>query len=376
MKTDPMWLEPFTTRILAAAFELDSPARIRAFHDAAFVGQRYLAPFITKVAVDMLPEILVATTADPGATVVFQGRDGFAFGHVFAAFAPEFYASRCVPLYLSRRLVDSALCDLENHTNAVFPGIERYRHRLAGGGDSRGAWNRLTAYFLDHGVPIGAPGSVVHLVDTGLKGSIQEMLAAAYPQTNFVGHLAFHASTIADPHPGSKRGYVLHMDGANENDGDAIRGSLPTDRKLTFLHRTAILAVESLVQGSHCSPVGYLLDGRPHVLRARHDPHPLAHIDPSLIQAPYGDPTLREGVRSILSLAISRFASVVADRAAAASERSELVRDSAWYADLVRGSDEFVHQIRAWISRAQDCDPRLRTLLDTLRFSHQAGACR
>ncbi|MEU4712032.1 hypothetical protein AB0G00_36980 [Nocardia salmonicida] len=318
------------------------------------------------MAVDMLPEIVAATTADPGATVVFQGRDGFAFGHVVAAFAPEFYAARCVPLYLSRRLVDSALRDLENHTNAVFPGIERYRRRLVDSGDSGGAWNQLTAYFLANGVPIGAPGSVVHLVDTGLKGSIQEMLAAAYPQTTFVGHLAFHAATTADPHPGSKRGYVLHLDSANQNDGDAIRGPVPTDPKLTFLHRTAILAVESLIQGSHCSPVGFLPDGRPRAPRARHDPHPLAHIDLSLIRAPYDDPTLREGLRSILNLAISRYSSMFADRAAAASDRSGSVRDSAWYADIVRGSDEFVHQTRAWIGREQDCDPRLRTLLDAL----------
>ncbi|MFC9876238.1 hypothetical protein [Nocardia salmonicida] len=365
MKTDPLEFEPLTTQILSATYAFNSPARIRAFHDTAHVAQQYLAPFVTKVAVDMLSEIVAATMADPGATVVFQGRDGFVFGHVVAAFAPEFYAARCVPLYLSRRLVDSALRDLENRTNAAFPGVERFRRRLVDSGDSGGAWNRLTAYFLANGVPIGAPGSVVHLVDTGLKGSIQEMLAAAYPQTAFVGHLAFHAATTADPHPGSKRGYVLHLDGANENDGDAIRGPVPADRKLTFLHRTAILAVESLVQGSHCSPVGFR-DGRPRVPRARHDPHPLAHIVPSLIREPYDDPTLREGLRSILNLAICRVASEFADRATAASGQGESVRDSAWYADLVRGSDEFVHQIRAWIGREQDCDPRFRTLLDAL----------
>ncbi|MGW4094789.1 hypothetical protein [Nocardia sp. NPDC004750] len=366
MNTNPLGLEPLTIQILSAAFQLNTPARVRALHDATLVAQQYLAPFVTKVAVDMLPEIVAATTADPGATVVFQGRDGFNFGHVFAAFAPEFYAARCVPLYLSRRLVDSALCALENHTSAVFPGIERYRGQPADSGDSRGAWHRLTAYFLANGVPIGAPGSVVHLVDTGLKGSIQEMLAAAYPQTTFVGHLAFHAAATADPHPGSKRGYVLHLDGPNENDGDAIRGPLPTDRRLTFLHRTAILAVERLVQGSHCSPAGFGPDRRPRVPRARYDPHPLAHIDPSLIRAPYDDPRLREGLRSILSLAVARVASTFADRATAASDPGESVRNSAWYADLVRGSNEFVHQIRAWIGHEQDCDPRLRTLLDAL----------
>ncbi|MFF2084045.1 hypothetical protein ACFVVM_09725 [Nocardia sp. NPDC058176] len=367
MIADALGLDPLPTQILSAAYDFDTPVRIEAFHDAVLMAQRYLAPFVTKVAVDMLTEIVAATTVDPGATVVFQGRDGFVFGHVFAAFAPEFYAARCVPLYLSRRLVDSALRDLETNTDAAFPGIEPYRRRLVdNGGGSCGAWNRLTGYFHANGVPIGAPGSVVHLVDTALKGSIQEMLAAAYPQTTFIGHLAFYAASTADPHPGSKRGYVLHLDGTNENDGCPIRGPLPADRKLTFLHRTAILAVESLVQGSHCSPVEFGSDGRPRAARARHDPYSLAAIDPSVIRAPYDDPRLREGLRSVLVLAICRVASAFADRAAAASEHCESVRDSAWYADLVRGSDEFVHQIRAWVGREQSCDPRFRTLLDAL----------
>ncbi|WP_433726519.1 hypothetical protein ACQP0C_33405 [Nocardia sp. CA-129566] len=364
MNTTPLGLDPLTYNIFAAAFDLDSPERTRVFHDAAAVAQRYLAPFITKVAVDMLPEIIAATRVDPGAAVVFQGRDGFAFGHVFAALAPELYAAHCVPMYLSRSLVHSALCALEHRTNARFLGIEPFRRRAGGGGDPSAAWHRLTTYFLDNGIPIGAPGSVVHLVDTGFKGSIQEMLAAAYPQTTFIGHLAFHAAAAADPHPGSKRGYVVHLDAANGPDGNAMRGALPADKKLTFLHRTAILAVERLIQGSHRSPDEFGPNGKPHAPRARHDPRPLENIDRAAIASPYADPLLREGIRSILIIAICRQASALADRATAVANRSDKIRNSTWYADLTRRSDDFVDQIRAWINDDPSCDNRLHTLLD------------
>ncbi|WP_067465372.1 hypothetical protein [Nocardia amamiensis] len=364
MNAAPIGLDPLTYNIFAASFDLGSPERTRAFRDVAAVAEEYLAPFITKIAVDMLPEITAAVRSTPGAAVVFQGRDGFAFGHAFAALAPEFYAAHCVPMYLSRSLVHSALCALENSTSAAFPDVEPFRQHARWSGDFRAAWHRLTAYFLANGIPIGAPGSVVHLVDTGLKGSIQEMLAAVYPQTAFVGHLAFHAAAAADPHPGSKRGYLLHLDAVDSSNGNAVGATLPADKRLTFLHRTAILAVERLVQGSHCSPTGFGPNGKPHAPRARHDPRPLEHIDPARVSSPYDDPRLREGIRSIQITAICRQAAAFADRAATGPNWFDSVEHSVCYVDLARRSDAFVDQVRAWVSGDSACDDRLRTILD------------
>lgn len=350
--------------IVSRAFALHTAEREQALHDATALTERYLGPFITKIAVDMLGDLLAAVRRDPGAVVVFQGRDGFVFGHAVAALSPDFFAAHCVPMYLSRALVQSALCALEERTDAVFTGLGSFRSRVPDGAPSRAAWAELTAYFLRSGVPIGAPGSVIHLVDTGLKGSIQEMLSALYPQTVFHGHLAFHAAGADDPHPGSKRGYVLHLDGPDSGSGAALRGALPSDRAMTFHHRHAILAVERLVQGSHCSPERFGPNGQPFAPRARHDPAPTRDIDPSRIVPPYGEPRLREGVRSMVTLGICRYAAALAERITSDPEWLDTAAESAWYAELEQRGDEFADEIRLWVRAEADGDRRLRTLLD------------
>ncbi|WP_308252410.1 methyltransferase domain-containing protein, partial [Pseudonocardia sp. KRD291] len=49
------------------------------------------------------------------------------------------------------------------------------------------------------------------MVDNSFKGTIQELLTAAYPNTAFAGRYSLRATHPADPHPETKVGYAFHQ---------------------------------------------------------------------------------------------------------------------------------------------------------------------
>ncbi|MFI2281356.1 hypothetical protein [Nocardia beijingensis] len=328
-------LDRLTFDVFAASFRIDTPEKARALHDAYEWACAYLAPFVVKITIDMAPTLLGALTVNPQARIVFLGRDGFVFGDAFGVLYPRFHAGHCAAMYLSRSLVGNALRELEVYEGRSFDAIESFRKRTVTKGDPGSAWRELTAYFLASGIDIGGQTSEIHVVDTGLKGSIQEMLAAAYPDTTFVGHYAFYCASPDDPHPGSKTGYALHLDDHRANSGNALRGALPDDVELTFQHHEAIVAIEELVQGPHASPTGYGPNGRPITVRHRHDPH-----------RPATDPYLREAVTTMNSIAVIQLA-----REVARGGTQPPTDDSGRYRDLARRADELRGRIRTMVAR-------------------------
>ncbi len=363
-------MRPLHLGVFLGAFKADSREKVTALAATYDLTKEYLAPFMVKTAIDMLPDLRRAVARNPSARVVFVGRDAFCLGYVVSALDPDFYRRSCRSMYLSRSIVDAALRELEATTGADFAAIEHFRKRPAPETSPGAAWQALTTYFAENDIRLDTDDAEVLLVDTGYKGSVQEMLSAAYPRTRFRGHLVFFAASRRDPHPGSKRGYALHLDLDRGNDGLAIRGRLPDDVELTFAHLEAILAVEELLQGSALSPPALCPGGRPLTLRQRHEPRPLAGINPVLVAAEYRDPFLREGVFSMNVTAVSQYAHAVAPRIVASGPdwyRAPATAD--WYVELAERSVRLRDRIRAWVGRT-DPDPAFARCLDA--FVHRA----
>ncbi|WP_174186441.1 hypothetical protein [Nocardia barduliensis] len=371
-------LEPPAVEGFLRAFHIDSTEKVRVLSRTYGLARHHLAPFILKVVVDMVEDLIDAVAENPNVKIVFAGRDGFVLGFVLGALLPDFYARHCVAMYLPRPLVDAALRELEDREGKTFPAAEPFRKRSAVPTDPGLALRDLTMYFRLCGIEITAEGTEVRLVDSGLKGSIQEMLAAAYPLTTFSGHLMFFAASPKDPHPGSKRGYALHLDPSHSNNGSALRGVLPGDPDRTFLHHEAIIAFESMISGSKSSPTTFGRSARPHARRHRHGERPIRGVDPALVAPEYADPLVREAILALNIMAIIHYARDLAPTIIAAGPAwYESAENTRWYAELTARSNELRDQIRAWVGQSSSADPELARLLDSFvprTRDHRSGS--
>ncbi len=357
-------MEPAVFEGFMRSFGIDTADKVTTLVRTYNLVQRHLAPFVLKIVIDMIPNLVRAVTENPKTKIVFLGRDGFIFGFVLAELLPNLFALHGVSMYLPRPLVNDALHDMEVYENKHFSQIEMFRKRPRVPADPAGALQRLTTYFEQCGVRVEASGLDVCVVDSGLKGSIQEMLAAAYPDVDFSGHYAFFAASPHDPHPGTKRGYMLHLDG-NHGGGLALRAGLPEDPALTFLHHQAIVAIEGLISGSKNSPTTFNRSGRPRAQRRRHDDSAIHGINPVLIAPEYTDPLVREAILAMNIVAIIHYTRTLLPTVTMAGLNwYDDASDTPWYAELVQRSDVFRDQIRAWVGRSPNTDPEIARVLD------------
>ncbi|NKY27738.1 hypothetical protein [Nocardia gamkensis] len=358
-------LEPEVFEGFLRGFRIDTEAKVRTLVRAYDLVQHHVAPLVVKVAIDMIPDLAAAVAQDPETKIVANGRDGHAFGFVLAVLMPELFARHGISMYLPRQLVDVAVQDAEIHEGKKFSQIEVFRKRPTVPVDPTGTLRQLTAYFAQYGLDVEAGGQDIHLIDICFRGSIQEKLAALYPKTAFRGHLAFYEAVPEDPHPGTKKGYALHLDVSSNHERGPVKGPLPEDLELTFLHQDAYVAIESLISGSKSSPTSFGANGRPDARRHRHDYRPLGGINPALVAPEYADPLVREAVLAISVMAIIHHARELAPVVTAAGARwFDTAHDTPWYAQLAHQSDALRDQIRAWINRSQDADPEFARLLD------------
>lgn len=364
-------LRPLYLGVFFGAFGIDTRTKFEIISATFDVGRDLLAPLMVKAAIDILPHLRDLVDRDPRTRVVFAGRDSFSLGYVVSAIDPQFSASFCRSLYLTRTIMDEALADLERQGRS-FAAIETFRKRRPGA-PSGVAWRELHEYLQASDLRLeSVPGPVV-IVDTGYKGSIQEMLAAAYPDVSFTGHYVFYSAAPDDPHPGTKRGHVFDAGAGPAAGGRALRGDLPRDLSLTFAHHEAIVAVEELLQGSQLSPTAMDPTGRPRLRRARRTDEPYEGLNPVLIGEEFTDPAFREGVLAFNVFAVSR----LARRIAAHVDLSEkgwyrTAIESPWYRELSAGVDRLRDNLRVWISRDPGgaMHPTLRRLLDS--FVHRS----
>jgi hypothetical protein len=365
-------LRPLFTGILFGAFGIDTRSKAEKISSTYRAARRFLAPLMVKTALDMLPALQAAVADDPDTRIVFAGRDSFTLGYVVSIIDSEFHQAHCRNLYLTRSIIDAAMTDLER-AGRRFPAVEGFRKRSPEPPGTP-AWQELRRYLALNELDLdGATGRVI-LVDTGYKGSIQEMLAAAYPDVRFHGLYVFHAASGDDPHPGSKRGYILHLDAEAGHGGRALRGALPEDPALTFAHHEAIVAVEELLQGSQLSPRRLDPAGRPRLLRARRSENHFEGLSPARISAEFCGAAFREAVLSFNVVSVSNLARVIAEKFdARAPGWHSSVQHTDWYAELVDGVEALRTQLRMWISpdvgSRVGIDPELLAMLDS--FVHR-----
>ncbi|QMU69976.1 hypothetical protein [Streptacidiphilus sp. P02-A3a] len=364
-------LRPLFLGIFFGAFGIETRSAAESLLATYRCAKHYLAPLMVKAAVDMLPSLRAAVEADERTRIIFAGRDSFSLGNVISVIDPEFFGGHCHNLYLTRALVDAAVAGMEESGTDVRH-IGPYRKR-APGPARHAAWDELRRYLTLSGIDLDSSRGKVLVVDTGYKGSIQEMLAVLYPHVVFQGHYVFHAGSDSDPHPGSKRGYVLDVPAGPGTTGTAVRGALPERHELTFTHHEAIVAVEELLQGSHLSPSRLEPTGRPRTVRARWDDDAHEGLNPFLIRGDYCDPVRREAVLAFNVIAVTHVAKEIAVRIDPQDPAwyGQAVRQE-WYRELETGLLRLRAQLRAWISRTPDAesDEVLTGMLDS--FVHRA----
>ncbi|GAB3825629.1 ABC transporter permease [Kribbella italica] len=328
----------------------------QTLYDAYRTTYAYQAPLVVRIADDMLADQRAEAGTD---RVVALGRDGHSLAVAMRRLDPAFYRRHVSDVVVSRALTENALQDLERQ-GADFPLVHAFR-RVASRVDPAhtvGGFRVLTEYLLSRGVPVGRPGSRVTVLDTSFKGTVQELLAAIYPETTFRGRYAFLGESPDDPHPGSKQGYEVHLRAGETRQGRPFY-VLPADESKTFGHVLGINAVEELLDGPLTSPVRIDRYG-PVQTAQRKQPDLLYGLSRGRISPRLRPLPVREGVKLVNLRA-------VADRAGYAAA----VRDTGgnYRAGLEAGVQRFRSELRAWI-RGGETDAGLQEQLDA--FVHRS----
>ncbi|GAA1132266.1 hypothetical protein GCM10009630_32790 [Kribbella jejuensis] len=345
---------------IGAKLGLTDPAALATLRDAYLVTYEFPAPLMVRVADDMLADLRADVGSRRTDRILGLGRDGHHLAFAMGMLDHDFIRRNCSNLVVSRALVENAVQDLENHQRMSFPQIDGFR-RVASRvnpADTVGGFHVLSEYLQLRGVPVGRPGSRVTVFDTSFKGTVQELLSAVYPETTFTGRYAFHGASPYDPHPGSKKGYEVHLS-ATEGRGGLPLYELPADVSKTFAHQLALNSVEELLDGPMSSPVRIGAAG-PEQTGQRHRPALLDGLSRGRISPRLQDPAVREGVKVMNLHAVADLAGDVAR-----------VRDAggnyrAWLDDWAQ---RYRMEVRAWISGGST-NPRLAEFLDS--FVHRA----
>ena len=347
-----------TAHRVATRLSVDDPADVRTLRDAYLVTYEFPAPLMVRVADDMLADLREDVAARNVDRVVALGRDGHHLALAMSRLDGQFFHRHGSNVVLSRLLVENALQDLEHHQGLTFPQVHGFRGAAsrADPANAVGGYQMLTDYLRGERVPVGQPGSRVALVDTSFKGSAQELLAAVYPETEFVGRYAFHGESPDDPHPGSKKGYEVHLPAAETRSGQALE-ALPPDASKTFAHRLALHSIEKLLNGPMSSPERIDATG-PVQSGQRHDPDPLKGLSRTRLSPRLRDPRVREGVKVMNLKAVADLARDVA-----------VLRDAGgnYRRGLEDGAGRYRGEVRAWIE-GRATDPRLAEFLDSFVY--------
>jgi hypothetical protein len=361
---DPEAAKRETLDEVAAESGLSDPEQLAAVSDAYDVVYEYSAALMVKTAQDMLPDLRHDVQENQDSKVVFVGRDGRSLALVVRALDPEFFRENCTEVVLSRALAETAVQDLELREGREFPEIADFRGAAGkvDPADTVGAYGQLTDYLRRQGTPVGEQDSHVTLVDTSYKGTVQELLAAIYPDTEFTGRYAFFAASPADPHPRSKFGYAMHLEGASANDGRPVQ-EMPDDPELAFSNQDALAAIEETLHGPMSSP-RRISAAVPEQRAARDDPARLDGFNPRIVSERFTDPTVRDAVMRAAQGAVANRGREVA---AGGSEAQ---------AALLHSAGQFRDQVRSWVS-GDAADPQLCEYLDAfVRRTDKRAAAR
>lgn len=342
---------------------ITDPERRQALADTYDVAREYTAPIIVDVAARIHDDLKAITDNDPDHRVVFLGRDGHSLALASRELDPVFFDRHASEVVLSRAVVEAALRDIErNNPSRDLSAIDEFRlHKKVADADVPGAYDRLSDYLDAAGVPIHSDGGI-SLVDTSYKGTVQEMLTAAYPDPKFQGHYAFHGQSPGDPHPEAKKGYLVDLE-PQDGGGKPLR-ELSDDPGRTFAHQDAIGVIEETLHGTMSSPRRIDEDG-PVQQPQRFEEELTKGINPIKVAEPFQDPAVREGAKAMSLRAVVDVA----------REMAQLRADGgAWRDELATRSEHGRDQVRSWVAEDAGTDPRFREVMDSLVRRGDKGA--
>ncbi|USX51223.1 toxin glutamine deamidase domain-containing protein [Lentzea sp. HUAS12] len=342
---------------------ITDPEKRQALADTYDTAREYTAPIIVDVAARIQDDLRVLTDADPDHRVVYLGRDGHSLALASRELDPEFFDRHASEVVLSRAVVEAALRDIErSDPDRDLSAIDEFRlHKKVADEDVPGAYDRLSEYLDSAGVPIHGDGGI-SLVDTSYKGTVQEMLTAAYPDPEFQGHYAFHGQSPGDPHPDAKKGYLVDLE-PEDGGGKPLR-ELSDDPGRTFAHQDAIGVIEETLHGTMSSPRRIDEDG-PVQQPQRFEPDPTAGINPLKVAEPFQDPVVREGAKAMSLRAVVDVAREMAELRAGGG---------AWRDELSARAEHGRDQVRSWVAEDASGDPRFREVMDSLVRRGDKGA--
>ncbi|MEU7146107.1 hypothetical protein ABZ942_42170 [Nocardia sp. NPDC046473] len=323
---------------------VDSAEGIAAVQRAYDVVKDKVAPFLVKHMTKLVDDCNAEIAIDPDHLYAFLGRDAYPLAAVVGTLDPDLYIKHCVPLPVTRLMLEPALQDDEVNAGKTFhiDEFRKYKNAVSAA-DIVGAKVALTEHLENNLMPVTEPGHTITVVDTSRKGSSQEGLAALYPDTNWRGRYLFFEQSPADPHPDTKTGYALHIDAPDATGQPGTqqapedREKLPEDRDQTFAHPDAILAIEDLLHGPWSSP-RFDDDGQPF---QQPEVPPVHELNPLDISPAFQDPATRLGAAEAMVIAVR-------DRAYEAIRQRDAGDD--WHIELNEKAEELVDELRRWIS--------------------------
>ncbi|WP_170176170.1 scabin-related ADP-ribosyltransferase [Lentzea flaviverrucosa] len=342
---------------------ISDPEKRQALADTYDAAREYTAPIVVDVAARIHDDLEAITAADPDHRVVFLGRDGHSLALASRELDPAFFDRHASEVVLSRAVVEAALRDVErSDPDRDLSAVDEFRlHKKVADEDVPGAYDRLSDYLDSAGVPIHGDGGI-SLVDTSYKGTVQEMLTAAYPDPRFQGHYAFHGQSPGDPHPDAKKGYLVDLE-PEDGGGKPLR-ELPDDPGRTFAHQDAIGVIEETLHGTMSSP-RRIDESGPVQQPQRFEPDPAAGINPLKVAEPFQDPAVREGAKAMSLRAVVDVAREMAELRA---------EGGAWRDELSARAEHGRDQVRSWVAEDGSGDPRFREVMDSLVRRGDKGA--
>jgi len=334
-----------------------TPNELRTVQDAYTTFRNNTAPFMVSVAAEILDDLQedVRLKGD-NHRIAFLGRDGTSLHLAVRELDPDFHARYCANVTLSRAVAEAALQDREKNEGRSFPDIETFRG-ARNKVDSESvdfSHQRVQKMFQRAGIPMGEPDSSVTLVDTSFKGTVQELLTEAYPETELTGRYAFLSKTPDDPRPEAKLGYVFHQEAGEKWSGFPSR-SLSEDPAETFGNQDALGTIEETLHGPLDSPTGISPSG-PVQRPQRDQTDPTEGINPNRVSEEYRSPKVREAVKVVALDA-------VIDAARDSARKRDAGQD--WRAQLKDARQSYTSETRAWVAGRPTQDAHLTPLFDS-----------
>lgn len=348
---------PPPTQEVCKRWGVDAAEGVAAVQRSYDVVKDKVAPFLVHHVAKLIEDCKAEVATDPDRRYAFLGRDGYPLAGIVATLDPEFYVNHCGLLPVTRLMLEPALRDDEVNAGKKFhiDAFRKYKDDELSDADIDGAKFGLTEHLENNNFPVTEPGLTITVIDTSRKGSTQEGLAALYPHINWQGKYLCFEQSPEDPHPGTKTGYALHKDATDTNgESDARKPpedpeKLPEDRNQTFAYPDAVLSIEDLLHGPWSSP---RLDAEGQSFQQPEMP-PIDELNPLDISPPFQDASTRLAAAEAMVIAVR-------DRAYEAMRQRDAGED--WRGVLAGKAEEFVDDLRSWIS-GDEIDPHLAEVL-------------